>query len=191
MSFSDHARAFGFGRDRAGDRRRREEQGVAELSDGTTVAGVDPEWVTLGHLTPKADAALRESISRAIGSAPRPGPGNQGRFTRALLSEAVQRDLLRRARKIEDDALRMTTRAADPPVSDDDPEVPGHRLLREQHGQATVVRCECGRWDGGWLGPRSRRRVLDDHAAHVATELSAAGPLIVPSERADRPKEIE
>lgn len=157
MSFSDHARAFGFGRDRKGDARRREEQGVAELSDGTTVAGLpDDPW-----------------------------------GTRALLREAVQRDLLRRARKIEDDALRMTPRAADPPVSDDDPEVPGHRLLREQHGQATVVRCECGRWDGGWLGPRSRRRVLDDHATHVAAELSAAGPLIVPSERADLPREIK
>lgn len=63
---------------------------------------------------------------------------------------------------------------------------PGHRLDQERHGQATVVRCECGRWDGGWLGTRSRRRVLDDHAAHVAAELSAAGPLTVLSVRADQ-----
>jgi hypothetical protein len=85
----------------------------------------------------------------------------------------------------------LSGRPADHVVLDDDQEVPGHRLMREQAGQATIVRCECGRWDGGWLGPRSRRRVLDDHAAHVAAELSAAGPLIVPSERADQPGEIE
>jgi hypothetical protein len=83
----------------------------------------------------------------------------------------------------------VSTTDADWPVHADDAEVPGHRLLREQHGQATVVRCECGRWDGGWLGPRSRRRVLDDHAQHVAAELAAAGPLIVPSERADQDEE--
>lgn len=87
------------------------------------------------------------------------------------------------------DTPGRTRPGADLPVQDDPAEVPGHRLLREQHGQATVVRCECGRWDGGWLGPRSRRRVLDDHAQHVAVELSAVGPLRIPSERADQPEE--
>jgi hypothetical protein len=75
---------------------------------------------------------------------------------------------------------------ADRAVPGDPADVPGHRLSTEQHGQATIVRCECGRWDGGWLGPRSRRRVLDDHAAHVAAELAAAGPLVVESIRADQ-----
>jgi len=77
-----------------------------------------------------------------------------------------------------------------PDMPEPDP-VPGHELTREQNGSATVVRCACGRWDGAWLGPRSRRRVLDDHAAHVATELAAAGPLRVVAVRADTSPELE
>jgi hypothetical protein len=170
VRLSDALSAAGWGRDEDGDRRRRAEQNVVELSDGTAVAGL-PEGTPL--------AVTEEILRRA----------------RAVeddtIRRAVQTDLSRRARAIQDEARRMTPKRADPPVPDDDAEVPGHRLEREHHGQATIVRCECGRWDGGWLGPRSRRRVLDDHAAHVAAELAAAGPLIVPSERADQPKEIE
>lgn len=150
--FSDLAGHLGFGRDKAGDAARREEQNVVELPDGSTVAGVPPEVL----VTPELLAHVRRQEDRALR-----------------------------------DALRVIPERADRTVPDDPEPVPGHRLEREQHGSATVVRCECGRWDGGWLGPRSRRRVLDDHAAHVAAELAAAGPLIVPSERADQPKEVE
>jgi hypothetical protein len=172
VRLSDALSAAGWGRDEEGDARRREEQNVVELSDGSTVAGVDPQWIPSGRLTPEADRALRESISRAIGS-------------------PVRRDLAARADRIVEDAVAMTPERADPSVPDDPADVPGHHLTREQSGQATIVRCECGRWDGGWLGPRSRRRVLDDHAAHVAAELAAAGPLRISSERADQPEELE
>jgi hypothetical protein len=174
VRLSDALSAAGWGRDEEGDARRREEQGVVELSDGSTVAGVDPQWVDAGRLTPESDRALRESLSRALGSRPTPA------------------ELLAHVRRQEDRALDDALRPeADRTVPDDPADVPGHHLTREQSGQATIVRCECGRWDGGWLGPRSRRRVLDDHAAHVAAELAAAGPLRISSERADQPEELE
>lgn len=76
------------------------------------------------------------------------------------------------------------------PVADHPP-VPGH-LLTYRHGKAgTEVTCECGRWDGWYNGPRSRRRVLDDHAGHVAAELRAEGPIRVKAERADQHRIIE
>lgn len=82
--------------------------------------------------------------------------------------------------------------AADRAVQPDPEPVPGHHLTAERHGTATIARCECGRWDGGWTGARSRRRVLDDHAEHVAAELAAAGPLRVISVRADQhPEETD
>lgn len=69
------------------------------------------------------------------------------------------------------------------------PVVAGHELTF-RHGKAgTEVTCECGRWEGWYNGPRSRRRVLDDWSAHAATELRAAGPIIVASERLDTPRE--
>lgn len=89
-------------------------------------------------------------------------------------------------------ALRAAeARGADLPVPAEHPAVPGH-LLTYRHGKAgTEVTCECGRWDGWYNGPRSRRRVLDDHAEHAAAELRAEGPIRVRAERADQPKELE
>jgi hypothetical protein len=77
------------------------------------------------------------------------------------------------------------------PALADHPPVPGH-LLTYRHGKAgTEVTCQCGRWDGWYNGPRSRRRVLDDHAGHVAAELAAEGPIRVKAERADQHRVIE
>jgi hypothetical protein len=78
------------------------------------------------------------------------------------------------------------------PALADHPPVPGHLLTYRRGKAGTEVTCECGRWDGWYNGPRSRRRVLDDHAAHAAAELRAAGPIRVKAERADLgPKELE
>lgn len=71
------------------------------------------------------------------------------------------------------------------------PVVAGHELTSRTGLHGTEITCQCGRWQGWFSGPRSRRRVLDDHAAHVAAELRAAGPIIVTSERADEPDEEE
>jgi hypothetical protein len=68
--------------------------------------------------------------------------------------------------------------------------VPGHLLTFRPGATGVEVTCQCGRWDGWYSGPRSRRRVLDDHAEHAAAELSAAGPIIVeavPTDREERP----
>jgi hypothetical protein len=70
----------------------------------------------------------------------------------------------------------------------DHPPVEGHLLTYRTTRAGTEATCQCGRWDGWFTGPRSRRRVLDDHAEHVAAELRAAGPLRVEAVRADRPE---
>lgn len=99
-------------------------------------------------------------------------------FRRAIAAEADR--IVREAKALGVD-----------PVEDPDP-VPGHLLSKERTSAGnTVARCECGRWDGGWTGPRSRRRVLDDYAAHVAAELAAAGPIRVTAERLDQPRAID
>lgn len=130
-------------------------------------------WHALGYGTdPAGDAARREKLSGA-----HVGGGRMPSFLRrALAAEAA---------RVTEEARRALP--ADQPDPEEPEEVPGHRLERTRNGTATVVRCECGRWDGAWTGPRSRRRVMDDHAEHVAAELRAAGPLRVKAERLDTP----
>jgi hypothetical protein len=140
--FADAMRRAGWGRDEAGDRRRRD----------------------------------KLSTTAALGLHPVP--------PEVLI--AIQADLSRRAERIRAEAKRL---GADPLV--EHRPVPGHQLTYRTGKTGTEVTCECGRWDGWFNGPRSRRRVLDGHAAHAAAELSATGPIIVESVRADRPEELE
>jgi hypothetical protein len=157
VSFADAMRRAGWGRDEAGDARRR-----ADLESARVTGPEAEELFELGR---------RGLLS---------GPG---------VRRAVEDDLRRRAERILADAKGQLP--ADHPVQEEPDPVPGHRVERTRNGTATIVRCECGRWDGAWTGPRSRRRVMDDHAEHVAAELRAAGPIRVKSERADPPKELE
>jgi hypothetical protein len=123
------------------------------------------EEMASATITPEMLGAIRDEEDRILG--------------------AVQEDLSRRAARILEEARAMT------PITAEHPPVPGH-LLTYRHGKAgTEVTCQCGRWDGWYNGPRSRRRVLDDHAAHAAAELAAEGPIRVKAERADLPKELE
>jgi hypothetical protein len=102
-----------------------------------------------------------------------------------MAGATITPEMIAAIREAEDDVL------AGAPAVADHPPVPGH-LLTYRHGKAgTEVTCQCGRWDGWYNGPRSRRRVLDDHAAHAAAELAAEGPIRVKAERADLPKELE
>lgn len=157
VSFSDHARRFGYGTDPDGDAARRRAMGHARV-------------------TPEELEQLRQR--GAIG----------GDRYRRLVDEAVRDSLRKQADRILADARRM---GVDPPPPEVDPEpVPGHRLTPRRGSAGTEVSCECGRWEGWFNGPRSRRRVMDDHAAHVAAELSAAGPIKVESVRLDQPKEL-
>jgi hypothetical protein len=101
------------------------------------------------------------------------------------------RDALRAAAEADARRIAADTRAI---LGDAQRQIPGHRLDLERTAAGnTIARCECGRWDGGWTGPRSRTAVLLDHAQHAAAELrqEEAAPIRVTSERADQPKELE
>lgn len=130
------------------------------------------------------DAARREALSADV---VRPDELRELVDRGALSSPTLRRALTAEAGRITEEARRMS-----PSAGPDDPDpVPGHALTRTRTAAGNIIAvCECGRWDGGWTGPRSRRRVLDDHAAHVTAELAAAGPLRVRSERADQPREL-
>jgi hypothetical protein len=137
-----------------------------------------------------ADAMRRAGWGRdEEGDARRRAEMRRGLLSGPDVRRAVEDDLRRRAERILADAKRQLP--ADHSVPEDPDPVPGHRLDTEPRGSAVIARCECGRWDGGWTGPRSRRRVLDDYAAHVAAELAALGPIIVKAERLDQPQELE
>jgi hypothetical protein len=111
---------------------------------------------------------------------------------REELSGALSSPYLRRALAEEADRIRQEARRMGVEPLAQHPPVPGHLLTYRKGKAGTEVTCECGRWNGWFNGPRSRRRVLDDHAAHAAAELSAEGPIRIPSERADRePRVIE
>jgi hypothetical protein len=112
--------------------------------------------------------------------------------------DAARREAMQRATVTPEEwrALRAELAAGvDPRVLEAEPYpapvVAGHELSSHTGIHGTEVTCECGRWDGWYNGARSRRRVLDDWAAHAAAELRAAGPIKVKAERADRPRELE
>jgi hypothetical protein len=107
--------------------------------------------------------------------------------------DTARRTALASATATGPERWRPPERGAAPPLPApaDDPPVPGHLLTYRTGKAGTEVTCECGRWDGWFNGPRSRRRVLDEHATHVAAELSATAPLRVQSVRAADPEELE
>lgn len=142
---------------------------------------------------PAGDAARREAMAHATISPDELAAirqvGQMPEELRARIAAAVRHDLRARADRIVADARRQMPRGPVPEV--DDPGVDGHRLTHTRGGAGTEVVCECGRWEGWYNGPRSRRRVLDDYARHAAAELAAEGPIKVVAVRLDLPEELE
>jgi hypothetical protein len=126
---------------------------------------------------PAGDAARRERLNSAYLS---------GHLTNAQWRELGR--LSAESARAVSDSISDALGAPDPRVPEEEPYpapvVAGHELSSQRGLSGTEVTCECGRWDGWYNGARSRRRVLDDWAAHVAAEARAAGPIKVKAERA-------
>lgn len=138
-----------WGTDPEGDAERRAEQGVVELGDGTTVAGV-PE-----HALP--EVADRLAVLGGYGLP-------------AARAQAAEREAHSIA--AADDLVRDLAVELGVEPKPDDPE--GHTPEHGEHGGVGWVRCSCGTWEALVTGPSSAAWARRDYSRHLA-EVAVAG----------------
>lgn len=164
----------GFGTDPEGDARRRAEQGVIELPDGTRVAGA-----------PDAPTAVAALAAHGLPAIPLGAALPDGRTVDDLRVEVrpccnYREELDRPCRGVQrfrpgdlqaacDECGGWCGIDAPCRVAEPDP----HAITRTEYGSSVALVCACGRWECIVTGPSSAAWAGADYRRHVQRETAS------------------